>query len=1353
MSKSNIRKITVDPTKCNTDSRRPSVFERLGTKPAVTATGQNTSDYCRNWALNGSCSYGKNCKYANTHTLISPSKRAKKDNAISNTTGLVEDPFKRLTSKIVKKPSHSPDLNLEEWNQTDLEYEDEKVLERRRQLLQRELEIQMKKDKEVHGKEKVRQKKKAMSSSSSSRTSSTSSSSSSSSSEDSSSSSTSDSRKKVKKMKLKRHHSASTDYDEEKERRRKLKIKRLGTKNEKPVTKKKRKIDAGSIKKDISVRTNKKCASTSSSSRKHSTGSRVRSPTVQVSSSAVASTPPTLLGSSVSVAHHLPSNKTRERNRSDSPKIIKGRESEKDDRHYKKLRDTDDVPSKENIKNKSFEKLKEQDKEKNRTLDEKMKTDDRLKAKCKEKDVRSRTPSISERTKHQYNKETVSTKSRRSRTPEKPSRSKREVTPSRNQERLSSSSRSRDVEKKDRENHKNDKNKDREEIRKSEQGKQRQSSSQDEAHRKNVNKDFDEKSYLNDKTRQKSRECRDKDHARDERNHTRFSRDQRDPQRDKEKDDTQERCRERQRDRDRERDRERERERDRDRERDRERERERDRERDRDRDRERDRDKEPIKTRDRDVSSLVPSASISLTADKNSRYARDKERIAGKESAYEKASTRDRRSDRERERSETKALNERDRTSSQRFDTRYDRNGADKDALNRKATNSPRDRVDRFPRERSLDKVPLLEKTVHPPSTASSVPLLPPVPPSTTSSSSAVAITPALSASRDHLIDRVDSAHYERDRHRRFSTRYERGHGSEHDRKESRVTPTKIDRVVERRDASPRRAIEIERSFNRNYGRLGADHWEDQEESNPHLDYRDHHAHEDDRRKIIDGRRYESPFDERRGIREERSRDSRYVVQTGDRPSFDDHRHHHHHHRHPIYSGEKLRSGGSALRDEAVPNDDWEAHHREVEHGRDRSYTAVDWEEREWRARALWGSRDSLPRSEAHDDEWAARYENSLSDWKANENRKWDNQAVHIRGHYRNERSKEVELGESTSHNKRRPYTNPEVREECPVHTSKQVSLYGSMKEEPINKKLMELAEGRLHTNREKSVEIYQKKNAPKEKSEVKETHLPEPKRSCIEESLQTLHTESDLSDISDDPDDILNMEEEITDAESNKLRLTKKTPDIAQKEQQSITQETTQPSPKESIEDTVFNAKGKDNTVTMAFRNMDDENMETMDFEEISDGELEEDIKTSGKGLGDALGVDWESFVKEMQPRRPLSSGQHNAENRWQCKAIFHRIGISFKYAGEDTINKFSQKYGKEDHTDLFLDNVALVHTALTRNEFLRNLSNNLLPSMDDLVYRHENTSNDDLEYDIEALKPCTTLYETAKCLLQQVI
>lgn len=82
------------------------------------------------------------------------------------------------------------------------------------------------------------------------------------------------------------------------------------------------------------------------------------------------------------------------------------------------------------------------------------------------------------------------------------------------------------------------------------------------------------------------------------------------------------------------------------------------------------------------------------------------------------------------------------------------------------------------------------------------------------------------------------------------------------------------------------------------------------------------------------------------------------------------------------------------------------------------------------------------------------------------------------------------------------------------------------MKEEPINKKLMELAEGKLSITREKSTDTFQKKAVLKEKSETKETVTSDSKRSCIDESLQTLHTESDLSDISDDPDDILNMED-----------------------------------------------------------------------------------------------------------------------------------------------------------------------------------------------------------------------------------
>lgn len=81
------------------------------------------------------------------------------------------------------------------------------------------------------------------------------------------------------------------------------------------------------------------------------------------------------------------------------------------------------------------------------------------------------------------------------------------------------------------------------------------------------------------------------------------------------------------------------------------------------------------------------------------------------------------------------------------------------------------------------------------------------------------------------------------------------------------------------------------------------------------------------------------------------------------------------------------------------------------------------------------------------------------------------------------------------------------------------------------------------------------------------------------------------------------------------------------------------------------------------------------MDFEEISDGELEEDIKTSGKGLGDALGVDWASLVNESQPRR--SQNQDVTQNRWQCKAVFQRIGISVKAAGNELVEKFIKKYG----------------------------------------------------------------------------
>lgn len=123
--------------------KRPSVFERLGTKASnisvnsLTVNISNQSDFCRNWLQNGTCPFGKSCKLSYSHTLISPSKRNLKK----------EDLEKRVQTTLVRRGSPSEGcVDWESWDQSELEYEDEKALERRRQLLQRELELQMKKE-------------------------------------------------------------------------------------------------------------------------------------------------------------------------------------------------------------------------------------------------------------------------------------------------------------------------------------------------------------------------------------------------------------------------------------------------------------------------------------------------------------------------------------------------------------------------------------------------------------------------------------------------------------------------------------------------------------------------------------------------------------------------------------------------------------------------------------------------------------------------------------------------------------------------------------------------------------------------------------------------------------------------------------------------------------------------------------------------------------------------------------------------------------------------------------------------------------------------------------------------------
>lgn len=71
------------------------------------------------------------------------------------------------------------------------------------------------------------------------------------------------------------------------------------------------------------------------------------------------------------------------------------------------------------------------------------------------------------------------------------------------------------------------------------------------------------------------------------------------------------------------------------------------------------------------------------------------------------------------------------------------------------------------------------------------------------------------------------------------------------------------------------------------------------------------------------------------------------------------------------------------------------------------------------------------------------------------------------------------------------------------------------------------------------------------------------------------------------------------------------------------------------------------------------------LDFEEISDGELEEEART--KGLGDALGVDWAGLVEESKAmmRERLSKTETSARQRWNPDQILLDVGISYKMAG----------------------------------------------------------------------------------------
>ncbi|XP_037301570.1 zinc finger CCCH domain-containing protein 13-like [Manduca sexta] len=334
MSKQGKRKITVELPKSKDLANRPSVFDRLGTKKSSSV--KKTTEHCRQWAQHGSCAYGKSCKFAATHTLISPSKQRATNKESEQKRIIKDDGKNRLHSTVVVRSGRSPDGEIDNWDQNDLEYADTDVLEKRRQQLQRELELQMKMD---SSKDIRKDKKKAVSSTSSSRSSSSSSVSSSSSDGSSSSSSSGrEARRKGKKGKLKRNSSSSSDGE--------VPSKKKFTKSD-ALKREKSEARKGNVKKDDRLikkhdSAKKKSVSKTPIGKKSLSPGKKSGGTPPITSKSLAKT----------TSKHSKSPQRRERNRSASPHSVRERDKDRD-RNKDKERDKEKEKDREKERNRA----------------------------------------------------------------------------------------------------------------------------------------------------------------------------------------------------------------------------------------------------------------------------------------------------------------------------------------------------------------------------------------------------------------------------------------------------------------------------------------------------------------------------------------------------------------------------------------------------------------------------------------------------------------------------------------------------------------------------------------------------------------------------------------------------------------------------------------------------------------------------------------------------------------------------------------------------------------------------------------------------------------------------------------
>lgn len=335
MSKPVKRKITVSvsPKPKSLTKNRPSVFERLGTK---TGTSSLHKEYCHHWAQNGTCPFGKTCKYSSTHTLISPSKqRAAKKESESKKRHPKDNAHKRL-------PPAPGEEDWDNWDPEELADADPDDLEKRRQELQRELEIQLKMDTKARKKDKKPKRESSPSESSSSSETSSSTDESSS----TSSSSVEERKKKAKKTK-KRDTSSSSECDRKKHK---------PTKSTKLLGSAKAKVKTDKMKKCTTLGKTKAVGARSPSPQKN-TRKESRTPPLKTKSI------PVMRKKSTSRSPRPLSRDKKEKHRSPSPRERDHRDKERDREREQRERDKEREKEKERILEKERDREKERERE------------------------------------------------------------------------------------------------------------------------------------------------------------------------------------------------------------------------------------------------------------------------------------------------------------------------------------------------------------------------------------------------------------------------------------------------------------------------------------------------------------------------------------------------------------------------------------------------------------------------------------------------------------------------------------------------------------------------------------------------------------------------------------------------------------------------------------------------------------------------------------------------------------------------------------------------------------------------------------------------------------------------------